>query len=110
MKFSSILSKLMFSRFVRTPLWTDYPEKMKQYGYTMENTITADAVAASMLDLVQGAEYEGGSCMEVSSSGTRLLGTWNVPAPPAEGTSIPKEVLELNYKPVQAILAAERKS
>jgi hypothetical protein len=103
------MAKTDFSRFVRTPLWTDHPEKMKQYGYTMENTITADTVAASMLDLVQGAKYEGGSCMEVSSSGTRLLGTWNIPEPPAEGTSIPKEVIELNYKPVQAILKAERK-
>jgi hypothetical protein len=103
------IAKTDISRFVRTPLWTDYPEKMKQFGYTMENTITADTVAVSMIDLVQGAEYVGGSCMEVSSSGRRLLGTWNIPEPPAEGTSIPKEVIELNYRPVQATLQAERK-
>lgn len=97
-------------RFVRTPLWTDHPDKMKQYGYTLENTISADDVAASMIDLVQDGQYEGGSCMEIASTGRRLLGVWGVPAPPAEGTSVSKDVLELNYKPARDLLKSERKS
>jgi hypothetical protein len=90
-------------------LWTDHPDKMKQYGYTMQNTITADDVANSMIDLVEDGKYEGGSCMEIASSGRRLLGTWDIPAPPAEGTSVSKDVLELNYRPARDIIKAERK-
>lgn len=98
----------LWHRFVRTPLWTSHPEKMKQFGYTVENTIPPEAVAVAMLDLIESAEYPGGSCLEVSSSGARLLGTWAIPAPNPEGTSISQEVLELNYRPVLDLLSEER--
>lgn len=51
------------SSLVRTPLWTDYPEKMKQFGYTTENSLSADDVAKSMLELVSDGKYGGGTCL-----------------------------------------------
>lgn len=95
-------------RFVRTPLWTDHPEKMAQFGYSLENSVTPETVAARMIDLVTSAEYVGGSCLEVAAGGSRLLGTWDVPAPDARGTTIDSAVLEENYKPILAKLETER--
>jgi hypothetical protein len=48
---------------VRTPHWTDYPEKMRQFGYTTENSLSADDVAKSMLELVSDGKYGGGTCL-----------------------------------------------
>lgn len=62
-------------RLVRTPLWTDYPEKMKQYGYTPETAVEPEVVAQAMIELCTEEKYGGGSCLEVSLEGTRVLGT-----------------------------------
>jgi len=93
---------------VRTPLWTDYPEKMKQFGYTIENSLTPDEVAKYMAELVTDGKYEGGACLEISTQGSRLLGTWNIPPPSSPGTAVPQEVIEKNRAPITAILKKER--
>lgn len=94
-------------RNVTTPLWSDHPEKMKQFGTTAENSITPEAVAVGMKNLVEEGRYPGGSCMEISSAGTRLLGTWNIAAPAALGTSVSAAILERNYRPIMATMAKE---
>jgi hypothetical protein len=81
---------------------------MKQFGYSLENSVTPETVAARMVDLVTSAQYAGGSCLEVSAGGSRLLGTWDVPAPDGNGTTIDSTVLEENYKPILAKLERER--
>jgi NAD(P)-dependent dehydrogenase (short-subunit alcohol dehydrogenase family) len=89
---------------VRTPLWTDYPEKMKQFGYTIENSITPDQVARDMVSLVTEGKYGGGTCLENSVNGTRVLGAWNIEAPDGTGTTVLKEVLDRNYPPMIEIM------
>ncbi|RVX71585.1 hypothetical protein B0A52_03769 [Exophiala mesophila] len=94
---------------VQTPLWTDHPEKMKQYGYDPETAVTAEAVAEAMIDLVKNGSYQGGACLEVSINGTRTLGTFNIAPPKGGGTIVPQEVRDQNYAPLIAILDSERR-
>lgn len=93
---------------MRTPLWTDYPEKMNQFGYTVENSISADDVANAMIELVTDGKYGGGTCLETSVKGTRTLGTWNIEPPASHGTQVPQEAIERNIAPILAMLKKER--
>jgi hypothetical protein len=83
---------------------------MKQYGYSLENSVSPETVAASMVDLVTNGQYGGGSCMEVATNESRLLGTWNIPASSGNGSTIDLSALEENYKPILAKLQAEREA
>ncbi len=85
--------------FVHTPLWTDYPEKMKQFGYSIDNAVTADEVAAGMMELVTSGEHSGGACLQVARGHKRTLGVWNIPAPNGTGATVDPAVLEENYRP-----------
>ena len=96
------------SRLVRTPLWTDYPEKMEQFGYTNDNSITAESVAKTMIELVTEGKYGGGTTLECAASGSRSLGTWNIEPPDVKGTSVPAEVIKRNLAPIKEKLAKER--
>ena len=60
-----------------------------------------------MLDIIQDAQYAGGSCLEVSVAGRRALGTWNIEAPDESSVTVPQEV---KYEPIFARLAKERSS
>jgi len=93
---------------VQTPLWTDYPEKIKQFGYSVENSITPDEVAEGMIDLVTDGKYGSGTTLEITTSGTRVLGTWNIEPPTTAGGSIPRVSLEINVAPIAAKLKKER--
>jgi len=74
----------------------------------MENTITAEAVAKTMIELVIDGKYGGGTTLECAASGSRSLGTWNIEPPDLIGTSVPAEVLERNWAPIKEQLAKER--
>ena len=74
----------------------------------MENSISADDVANSMVELVTDGKYGGGTCLETSVNGTRTLGTWNVEPPASHGTQVPKEAIERNYAPILEALRRER--
>jgi len=89
-------------------MWTDYPSKMKQYGYTPETAVEPIAVANAMLDLCTQGRYPGGACLEVSLGGTRQLGTWNIPEPASAGTTVAKEVIDNMLGPVKKIMDGER--
>jgi len=58
---------------VRTPLWTDHPDKMKLFGYTEEGVISPEEVAASMVSLIEEERYGGGAILEITPSGTRIV-------------------------------------
>ena len=74
----------------------------------MENTISPEDVATHMIDLVTDGKYGGGTCLETSVSGSRVLGTWNIQAPASQGTRVPEAVIEANYAPILAIMKKER--
>lgn len=81
---------------------------MRQFGYSVDASVTPETVAAGMIDLVTSGQYVGGSCLEVAPGGTRLLGTWDISAPDSRGATIDPAALEENYKPILAKLQAER--
>ena len=93
---------------VQTPLWTDYPAKMKQFGYDPATAVTPETVAEAMIELVKDGKYVGGTCVEVSLTGNRTLRTWNIDPPKGAGTAVPQEVLDENYAPLISILESER--
>jgi len=95
---------------VRTPLWTDHPDKMKQFGYGQTNSNSPEDVADAMMDLITNGKYPGGSCMEVSIKGTRILGTWNIDPPDTVGTTVPQEIIDANTAPIKEMLSKERGS
>ena len=97
-----------FSSMVQTPLWTDRPEKMRQFGYDPATAVLPEMVADAMLDLVTNSEYIGGDCLEVAKGGTRVLGTWNVDPPVSSGTTVPKEFITQNEGPLSSIISKEK--
>lgn len=54
---------------------------MRQFGYDERAAVTPEFVAEKMVDLVAKGEYGGGTCLEVSAAGVKVLGTWNIPKP-----------------------------
>jgi len=95
---------------VQTPLWTDRPEKMKQFGYDPATAVTPEKVADTMIELVTNGQYAGGTCLEVSVSGSRSLGIWNIEPPKSSGTRVPQEVIDENYAPMISLMNKERGS
>lgn len=81
---------------------------MKQFGYTIENSITPNDVARTMADLVTDGKWTGGTMLECSTEGTRALGVWNVDPPAGVGTAVPQEFIDINYAPIHALLKSER--
>lgn len=81
---------------------------MKQFGYDIENCITPDRVAEVMAELISDGKYGGGTCLETSASGERVIGTWNIDPPAFKGTAVPQEVIDRNRAPILAKLNKER--
>ncbi|KAI0593177.1 short-chain dehydrogenase [Biscogniauxia sp. FL1348] len=73
---------------VRTPLWTEHPEKMLYLDAERDGWVTPEEVAAAMLRCVEDDALPGGSVLEVGKNCTRLVQTYNDPGPdldPAKG-------------------------
>jgi hypothetical protein len=81
---------------------------MKQFGYTMESSVSGNDVVNATIELVSGGKYGGGMCLEASVSGTRTLGTWNIEPPASHGTQVPQEAIERNNAPILATLKKQR--
>jgi hypothetical protein len=81
---------------IKTPLWTDHPEKIKMVDDSVDAWVTPEEVATVMLALVQqevvgevigdrsgrGPQYqvEGGTILEVSKT-VRAVNQFNDPGP-----------------------------
>lgn len=68
-----------------------------------------------MDDAVESAEYPGGTILEVSKEGTRVVPEWNIQPPgsvdggeTAKGTTVPPEMLAKALGPILARTAAEK--
>ncbi|KAH7115891.1 hypothetical protein B0J11DRAFT_113001 [Dendryphion nanum] len=69
---------------VNTPLFT--PDKVSQFSFSENKALSPDQVAENMLKLLQEKEYECGTVLELSMSGTRKVPEWNIAPPAGEGT------------------------
>ncbi|EHK99954.1 putative Uncharacterized oxidoreductase [Glarea lozoyensis 74030] len=103
-----ILITASLAGMVATPLWLSRPDKMTQFGYDPAHTITPERVAADMYELVTDGQYGGGTCLENSAAGTRVLGTWNIEAPKSAGTKVPQSVKDVNYRSMIEIMGREK--
>lgn len=68
---------------IKTPLWTEHPEKMSMLG---ENHlwITPEDVADVMYDLIVNPEHTGGTILEVGYRKVRKVEAFNDPGPSGE--------------------------
>lgn len=65
---------------VRTPLWTEHPEKMI-YLKEEDAWVTPQEVAEAMLSCAESEEHKGGTILEVGAGNTRHVGAFNDPGP-----------------------------
>jgi len=82
---------------VKSPLWSNRPDLMRQYAYSEETAITPETVATAMHDVVESKAYPGGSILQVTQEGMSI-----VPLSP------PYTMGTLEIGPVREILKAER--
>lgn len=86
---------------------------MAEYKYDAAHAITPAAVADSMLDLVQQGSYSGGTILEVTAAGNRVIPAWNIDPPAAtkeaeSGGDRKKEESQGDYGRILGILDGER--
>ncbi|KAH7024377.1 putative short chain dehydrogenase/ reductase [Microdochium trichocladiopsis] len=73
---------------IKTPLWTDNPEKLAWVDAERDEWATAEEVAAAMLRLVQEPEYVGGTVLEVGKEQVRKVEVLNDPGPSGAGHTV----------------------
>ncbi|KAI5196460.1 NAD(P)-binding protein [Aureobasidium subglaciale] len=66
---------------IKTPLWTDNPDKMKYFDETKDLWATPEEVAETLLTLVEHEEMVGGTILEVGHKVTRNVPMFNNPGP-----------------------------
>ncbi|ROW16007.1 hypothetical protein VPNG_02603 [Cytospora leucostoma] len=66
---------------VRTPLWTDHPEKLVYVDPNDDGWVTPDECAVAMLRLVEEGGLVGGTVLEVGKDNSRSIQTFNDPGP-----------------------------
>ncbi|KAI5460502.1 hypothetical protein BGZ63DRAFT_358003 [Mariannaea sp. PMI_226] len=66
---------------VRTPLWTDHPEKLLNVDESQDGWVTPEEVAEAMLACVESDEHIGGTILEVGKGNTRQVSAVNDPGP-----------------------------
>lgn len=77
---------------VRTPLWTDHPEKLAYLEEDRKDWITGREVAAAMLTLLESEDHAGGTVLEIGKNTLRKVATYNDPGPdftPGQGMMPP---------------------
>ncbi|KAL7275765.1 hypothetical protein RUND412_001272 [Rhizina undulata] len=91
---------------IRTPLWTERPEKLKMIDEGVDEWVEPEEVAEAMLHLVESDVMRGGTILEVGKGQTRVVTTYMDPGPSGPGHTVAKNYL--SEREVLAILKAER--
>jgi hypothetical protein len=91
-----------------TPLWTDRPEKMNEYGVTDDTSLTPEQIATSMVELIQEGKYSGGTVLmhDVPKKEVVFPGIAEV-----DLSKVPPELLKIlasSSEPIKEIMKAER--
>lgn len=66
---------------VKTPLWTEHPEKLGNVNETKDAWVTPREVAEAMLSCVEDPGRVGGTVLEVGAGHTREVAVFNDPGP-----------------------------
>ena len=106
---------LHVTSIVSTPIWTTgTPGSGKRFGINADIAITAETAAEAIHHAVESGEYPGGTILEVSKDGTRVIPEWFIQPPGMvdgtmpKGTSVPPEMAAKALKPILDVTAAER--
>ncbi|KAF2768299.1 NAD(P)-binding protein [Teratosphaeria nubilosa] len=73
---------------IRTPLWTEHPEKLKMVGEGVDEWVEPEEVAEGLLRCCVDDEIDGGYVMEVSKGRTRKVDWRNDPGPTGPGNTV----------------------
>ncbi|CAM1508635.1 Fc.00g054830.m01.CDS01 [Cosmosporella sp. VM-42] len=66
---------------VRTPIWTEHPEKLKNLDLSKDAWVTPQEVAEAMLGCIENKSRVGGTIIEVGAGRLREVGVYNDPGP-----------------------------
>jgi NAD(P)-dependent dehydrogenase (short-subunit alcohol dehydrogenase family) len=70
---------------VKTPLWTEHPEKLKTFDEEKDTWVTPEEVAEQMIRLMEDPEMVGGTILEVLHNTQRVVPPFGNPGPGAGG-------------------------
>ncbi|KAJ4362869.1 hypothetical protein N0V95_001243 [Ascochyta clinopodiicola] len=73
---------------IKTPLWTEHPEKLQFISPDADEWATPEEVAEAMLRCLVDEELPGGSILEVGKGQTRLVEALNDPGPRGAGHTV----------------------
>ncbi|KAF2264230.1 NAD(P)-binding protein [Lojkania enalia] len=90
---------------IKTPLWTEHPEKMTFLDAEKDEWATAEEVAEAMVRCLEDPELGGGTIVEVGAKQTRKVSQLNDPGPSGPGHTVSR--LRDNYEEVFRWLAEE---
>lgn len=64
---------------IKTPLWTDHPEKLKYVDQGRDEWASAEEVAVAMVRCLEEEELVGGTVLEVGKDQTRKVSLCDCP-------------------------------
>ncbi|KAF2847395.1 NAD(P)-binding protein [Plenodomus tracheiphilus IPT5] len=73
---------------IKTPLWTDHPEKLAHVDESKDEWATPEEVAEAMLRCLEDDELPGGTILEVGKGQTRRVEALNDPGPKGAGHTV----------------------
>lgn len=73
---------------IKTPLWTEHPEKLRFVSEGTDEWASPEEVAEAMLRCLVDEELLGGSILEVGKDQTRLVKALNDPGPSGPGHTV----------------------
>lgn len=90
---------------IKTPLWTEHPEKMSFLDTAKDEWATPEEVASAMVRCLEDSALAGGTVLEVGAKQTRLVNALNDPGPSGAGHTVSN--LTASYEEVFAWLARD---
>lgn len=82
---------------------------MVQFGLDKSETVTPADVGEAIVSLVEDGQYGGGTVMETTAYGSRVIPEWNVSPTPSKLTGImTQEDIDRNLAPMKEKLQKER--
>lgn len=84
---------------------------MVQFSIDAVDHVSPADVGTAIASLVEESQYTGGTVLEITARGTRVISLWNVSPPPGSHNALSSEEgIKRSLAPIKAILAKERPS
>lgn len=80
---------------------------MTQFGFDQADTVSVREVATAIQRLVEDGKYSGGTVLEITANGTRVIPEWGVSPPPTKLTGVSGKEIDQNIGPVIKLLEME---